>query len=126
MSTAGGDDAHFDVVVIGAGVVGTAIARALSHHELSVALLEAGVDVGAGTSKANTAILHTGFDAKPGTLEAAPRRAGTRCSARTRPRRRSPSSGPARCSLRGPTSSTNGFRRSPSRPRPTATTAASS
>jgi len=64
------DDASFDVVVIGAGVVGTAIARALSLHELSVALLEAGSDVGAGTSKANTAILHTGFDAKPGTLEA--------------------------------------------------------
>jgi glycerol-3-phosphate dehydrogenase len=33
-------------------------------------LLEAGPDVGAGTSKANTALLHTGFDAKPGTLEA--------------------------------------------------------
>jgi glycerol-3-phosphate dehydrogenase len=33
-------------------------------------LLEAGRDVGAGTSKANTALLHTGFDAKPGTLEA--------------------------------------------------------
>ena len=33
-------------------------------------LLEAGADVGAGTSKANTALLHTGFDAKPGTLEA--------------------------------------------------------
>jgi glycerol-3-phosphate dehydrogenase len=33
-------------------------------------LLEAGDDVGVGTSKANTAILHTGFDAKPGTLEA--------------------------------------------------------
>jgi glycerol-3-phosphate dehydrogenase len=35
-----------------------------------VTLLEAGPDVGAGTSKANTALLHTGFDAKPGTLEA--------------------------------------------------------
>ena len=34
-------------------------------------LVEAGPDVGAGTSKANTAILHTGFDAKPGTLESA-------------------------------------------------------
>src|SRR5215211_5007434 len=33
------------------------------------ALIEAGPDVGAGTSKANTAILHTGFDAKPGTVE---------------------------------------------------------
>ena len=35
-----------------------------------MALLEAGGDVGAATSKANTALLHTGFDAKPGTLEA--------------------------------------------------------
>jgi glycerol-3-phosphate dehydrogenase len=33
-------------------------------------LLEAGPDIGAGTSKANTALLHTGFDATPGTLEA--------------------------------------------------------
>jgi glycerol-3-phosphate dehydrogenase len=41
----------------------------LSHHDLEVALLEAGPDVGAGTSKANTAILHTGFDAAPGSLE---------------------------------------------------------
>lgn len=59
----------FDVVVIGAGIVGSAIARELSGHQLSVALLEARDDVGDGTSKANTAILHTGFDAKPGTLE---------------------------------------------------------
>jgi len=59
-----------DVVVVGGGVVGTAIARALSRHRLRVTLLEAGPDVGAGTSKANTALLHTGFDAKPGTIEA--------------------------------------------------------
>jgi glycerol-3-phosphate dehydrogenase len=59
-----------DVVIIGAGVVGTAIARELSRFELSCTLVEAGPDVGAGTSKANTALLHTGFDAKPGTLEA--------------------------------------------------------
>jgi glycerol-3-phosphate dehydrogenase len=59
----------FDVVVIGAGIVGAAIARELAGCELSVALLEAREDVGDGTSKANTAILHTGFDAKPGTLE---------------------------------------------------------
>jgi glycerol-3-phosphate dehydrogenase len=59
-----------DVVVIGAGVVGAAIARELSRYRLRVTLLEAGRDVGAGTSKANTALLHTGFDAKPGTLEA--------------------------------------------------------
>jgi glycerol-3-phosphate dehydrogenase len=59
-----------DVVVIGGGVVGTAIARDLSRYALRVTLLEAGPDVGAGTSKANTALLHTGFDAKPGTVEA--------------------------------------------------------
>jgi glycerol-3-phosphate dehydrogenase len=59
-----------DVVVIGAGVVGAAIARELSRFEVRCTLLEAGADVGAGTSKANTALLHTGFDAKPGTVEA--------------------------------------------------------
>lgn len=58
-----------DVVVIGAGVIGAAIARELAGHRLSVALVEARGDVGDGTSKANTAILHTGFDASPGTLE---------------------------------------------------------
>src|SRR5688500_14531462 len=59
-----------DVVVVGGGVVGCAIARELARFQLSLTLLEAGADVGAGTSKANTALLHTGFDAKPGTLEA--------------------------------------------------------
>ena len=60
----------FDVTVIGAGAVGSAIARELTLHDLTVALVEAKPDVGAGTSKANTAIWHTGFDAKPGSLEA--------------------------------------------------------
>ncbi len=60
----------YDVVVVGAGVVGCAIARELAHHPLRVALVDAADDVGSGTSKANTAILHTGFDASPGTLEA--------------------------------------------------------
>jgi glycerol-3-phosphate dehydrogenase len=59
----------YDVVVVGAGVIGSAIARDLAGHELRVALLEARSDVGDGTSKANTAILHTGYDASPGTLE---------------------------------------------------------
>ncbi len=59
----------FDVAVIGAGAVGCAVAREVSRRSASCALIEAGPDVGAGTSKANTAILHTGFDAKPGTIE---------------------------------------------------------
>jgi glycerol-3-phosphate dehydrogenase len=58
-----------DVAIVGAGVVGTAIARALSRYDLAVVLLDAANDVGTGTTKANTAILHTGFDAVPGTLE---------------------------------------------------------
>jgi glycerol-3-phosphate dehydrogenase len=64
------DEQHvYDVAIIGAGVVGAAIARELSRYQLSCALIEGGADVGVGTSKANTAIWHTGFDAKPGTLE---------------------------------------------------------
>ncbi|PFG17112.1 glycerol-3-phosphate dehydrogenase [Propionicimonas paludicola] len=59
----------FDVVVIGAGVVGSAVARQLSGYRLRVGLVDARPDVGDVTSKANTAILHTGFDAKPGSLE---------------------------------------------------------
>ncbi len=58
-----------DVAVIGAGLIGCAIARALAGLELDVVLIDARNDVGDGTSKANTAILHTGFDATPGTLE---------------------------------------------------------
>lgn len=58
-----------DVIVIGGGIVGCAIARALAGTELSVTLVEARIDVGDGTSKANTALLHTGFDSTPGTLE---------------------------------------------------------
>ncbi|MFF9163897.1 FAD-dependent oxidoreductase [Streptomyces longwoodensis] len=61
----------YDVTVVGAGVVGAALARELARHpRLRVALVEAQDDVGQGTSKANTAILHTGFDAVPGSLEA--------------------------------------------------------
>ena len=60
----------YDVAVIGAGAVGSAIASALTRQGARVALMEARGDVGAGTSKANTAIWHTGFDAKPDSLEA--------------------------------------------------------
>ncbi|MGV9934752.1 FAD-dependent oxidoreductase [Streptomyces olivaceoviridis] len=63
--------APYDVAVVGAGVVGCAIARELARRpRLRIALVEAQDDIGQGTSKANTAILHTGFDATPGTLEA--------------------------------------------------------
>lgn len=63
------DHERFDVAVIGAGVVGTAIARQLARYRLRTVLLERSLDVGTGTSKANTAIVHTGFDTQPGSLE---------------------------------------------------------
>ena len=58
-----------DVLIVGAGVVGTAIARTLAQYDLRCVIADAGNDVGTGTSKANTAVLHTGFDAVPGSLE---------------------------------------------------------
>ena len=69
MSVAPGGDDDADVLIVGAGVVGTAIARTLAGYQLSIVLVDAAVDVGTGTSKANTAILHTGFDTEPGSRE---------------------------------------------------------
>lgn len=60
-----------DVVVIGGGVVGTAILKELAIYDLRCTLLEKQPDVCEGTSKANSGIIHTGFDAKPGSIEAA-------------------------------------------------------
>lgn len=51
----------YDVAIIGAGVIGSSIARALSLYELNVALLEKECDVSFGTSKANSGIIHAGF-----------------------------------------------------------------
>ena len=61
---------HVDVLIIGAGVVGCALARELSRYEASIAVLERMSDVAEGASKANSGIVHAGFDAKPGTLKA--------------------------------------------------------
>ena len=56
----------YDVVVIGAGVIGCAIARQLSRYKVRVAVLEAGADVAMGASRANSAIVHAGYDCEPG------------------------------------------------------------
>ena len=56
-----------DVVIIGAGVTGSAIARELSKYNLDVSVLEKDADVCTGTSKANSGIVHAGHDALPGT-----------------------------------------------------------
>ena len=60
----------YDVVIIGAGVIGCAVARELSKYRLKTIVLEKGEDVCSGTSKANSAIVHAGFDAEPGTWKA--------------------------------------------------------
>lgn len=59
-----------DIIIIGGGVVGCAVARLLSRYQASVALVEGASDVAEGASKANSGIVHAGFDAKPGTLKA--------------------------------------------------------
>ncbi len=60
----------FDVAIIGAGVVGSLIARELSKYDIKVVLLEKCNDIAMGTTKANSAIVHAGFDSMPGTLKA--------------------------------------------------------
>ncbi|MGN1413323.1 MAG: NAD(P)/FAD-dependent oxidoreductase [Anaerovoracaceae bacterium] len=59
-----------DVIIIGAGVTGCAIARELSRYKLDICVIEKESDICEGTSKANSGIVHGGFDAKPGTLNA--------------------------------------------------------
>lgn len=59
----------YDAVIVGAGVVGCALAYRLSGFQLRVLLVDKNFDVGEGSSKGNSAIIHTGFDATPGSLE---------------------------------------------------------
>jgi glycerol-3-phosphate dehydrogenase len=61
----------YDVAIIGAGVIGCAIARRLTLDGARVVVLEKAPDILDGASKANSAILHTGFDAPHGSLELA-------------------------------------------------------
>ncbi len=59
-----------DILVIGGGVIGCAVARELSRLAARVTLLERASDVAEGASKANSGIVHAGFDAKPGSRKA--------------------------------------------------------
>lgn len=58
-----------NVVVIGAGAVGCAVARELSKYQTDVIVVDKNEDIGGDASKSNSAIIHTGYDASPGTLE---------------------------------------------------------
>jgi glycerol-3-phosphate dehydrogenase len=68
----------YDVAIIGAGIVGCALARQFTLDGASVVVLEKAADVLDGASKGNSAILHTGFDAPTGSLELACMREGYR------------------------------------------------
>lgn len=59
----------FDVVIVGAGVVGSSVARELSKYDLKICVLEKGPDVAVGTSKANSGIVHAGHDTKTNSLK---------------------------------------------------------
>ena len=61
---------YSEILLIGAGVTGCALARVLSRYEAQVTVIDRGADVAEGASKANSGIVHAGFDAHPGTMKA--------------------------------------------------------
>jgi len=66
----------YDVVIVGAGVVGCAMARRFTLEGATVLIVEKGDDILGGASKGNSALLHTGFDAPPGSRELSCMQAG--------------------------------------------------
>ena len=68
----------YDIIIIGAGITGTMLARDLSAYRLKVALIDKENDIANGTTMANSAIVHTGYDPKEGTLKAKLNVAGAR------------------------------------------------
>lgn len=65
-----GQGSNYDVCIVGAGCIGSAIARELSKYQVSVLLLEAADDVSQGATKGNSGIVHAGYDDKPNTNRA--------------------------------------------------------
>ncbi len=60
----------YDVIIIGGGIVGTAVLDRLARYDKSVLLLESADDVAFGATRANSGIVHAGYDCDPGTLKA--------------------------------------------------------
>lgn len=60
----------YDVLIIGAGIVGSTIARELSRYKLRVAVLDRASDLPFGQSRANSSMIHGGFDDEPGSVKA--------------------------------------------------------
>lgn len=61
---------HYDIIIIGGGITGTAIAHECSKYKLTTALLERGTDIGIGATKGNGGVVHPGYDPTPGSLKA--------------------------------------------------------
>ena len=61
---------HYDIVIVGAGITGCAIARQLSRYDLAIACVEAGNDIALGSTKANGGLVHAGYDPAAGTVKA--------------------------------------------------------
>lgn len=59
-----------DLVIIGGGISGCAIARTLSKYNLDIIVVEKEEDLCEGTTKANNGMIHSGYDSKPHTLKA--------------------------------------------------------
>lgn len=59
-----------DVVIVGAGITGCAVARTLSKYRLKIVVAEMASDISEGTTKANNGMIHSGYDSKPGSLKA--------------------------------------------------------
>ncbi|MCK5812262.1 MAG: NAD(P)/FAD-dependent oxidoreductase [Clostridiales bacterium] len=60
----------YDIIIIGAGVIGAFIARSLSVYKLKICVIDKHIDTAMGTSGANSGIIHAGYDAIPGSLKA--------------------------------------------------------
>ena len=63
-------DGNYDVLIVGAGCIGAAIARELSKYQLSILWIDAADDVSQGATKGNSGIVHAGYDDTPGTNRA--------------------------------------------------------
>ena len=59
----------YDVVIVGAGVTGAAIARELSRYRLKLLVLEKEAEPAFGVSKSNSGIIHAGTQNSPASLK---------------------------------------------------------
>ena len=60
---------RYDIIIIGAGIIGAMIARTLSRYKLDILIIDKESDIGMGASSRNSGILHSGHDPVPGTLK---------------------------------------------------------